>query len=184
MPGSPAADLIRVTESCTAGCADNGGIANLIYRSPNFASNWQGSFNWRASASYVLGAQSMKFGYQGGYLVDSQKNFSNSLGSSPTRSVTACRTVHPDDQPLPVEQRVRYDAFYAQEQWTLGRMTLQGALRFDHASSFSPREIGGVPFLPAVTCSRRPRASTPTTTSRRAAASPTICSATARRRSR
>ena len=37
MPGSPAGDLVRVTEQCAtaAGCANNGGIANLTYRSPN-----------------------------------------------------------------------------------------------------------------------------------------------------
>ena len=47
-------------------------------------------------------------------------------------------------------QRVRYDAFYAQEAWTLGRMTLQGALRLDIASSIFPEaQIGGVPFLPS-----------------------------------
>ena len=73
MPGSPAADLIRITEQCATGCANNGNIANLTYRSPNFGENWQGSYNWRASASYVLGAQNMKFGYQGGYLVDNRK---------------------------------------------------------------------------------------------------------------
>jgi len=30
-------------------------IANLTYRSPNFSVNWQGSFNWRASATIVRG---------------------------------------------------------------------------------------------------------------------------------
>src|SRR6185503_14097630 len=54
MPGSPAGDLVRITEQCAAGCTNNGGIANLTYRSPNYAANWQGSVNWRASASYVL----------------------------------------------------------------------------------------------------------------------------------
>jgi hypothetical protein len=39
--------------------------------------------------------------------------------------------------------RTRYHALYAQEQWTLGRMTLQGALRFDHAWSYSPEQVVG-----------------------------------------
>jgi Carboxypeptidase regulatory-like domain len=152
MPGSTIQDFVRVTEQCARGCADNGGIANLIYRSPNFSSNWQGSFNWRASASYVLGAQNMKFGYMGGYLIDTQKNFSSD-------SFTAYRTQNgvPDQiteliNRFPIDQRVRYDAFYAQEQWTIGRMTLQGALRFDRAWSFFPEAaVGGVRFLPTVT---------------------------------
>src|SRR5262249_28490422 len=44
---------------------------------------------------------------------------------------------------------VRYDSFYAQEQWTLGRLTMQGALRFDRAWSFFPEvTVGPVRFLP------------------------------------
>src|SRR5262249_54250705 len=44
--------------------------------------------------------------------------------------------------------RVRYDALYGQDQWTLGRFTLQGALRFDHAWSYSPDQtIGATNFL-------------------------------------
>ena len=40
-------------------------------------------------------------------------------------------------------------SFYAQDQWTLGRMTLQGALRFDRNWSFSPaQQIGPTNFLP------------------------------------
>ncbi len=31
-------------------------------------------------------------------------------------------------------------SFYVQDQWTLGRMTLQGALRFDRNWSFSPEQ--------------------------------------------
>ena len=50
---------------------------------------------------------------------------------------------------FPIRQRVRSDAFYAQEQWTLGRMTLQGALRYDHAWSYFPEQtVGPVRFFP------------------------------------
>jgi len=39
---------------------------------------------------------------------------------------------------------------YAQEQWTLNRLTLQGAIRYDHAWSYFPdQQIGPVRFLPA-----------------------------------
>jgi hypothetical protein len=152
MPGSPAGDLVRVTEQCAAGCANNGGIANLTYRSPNFSSNWQGSYNWRASASYVLGAQSLKFGYQGGYLADNRKDFSNGQFLTYRTNNGIPDQLTETINRFPVLQRVRYDAYYAQEGWTIGRMTLQGALRWDHASSIFPEaEIGGVRFLPAVT---------------------------------
>ncbi|HUK33687.1 MAG TPA: hypothetical protein VLV86_07245, partial [Vicinamibacterales bacterium] len=51
--------------------------------------------------------------------------------------------------PFQIHQDVRYDAFYAQDQWTLGRVTVQAALRYDHAWSYFPDEsIGGVRFFP------------------------------------
>ena len=44
---------------------------------------------------------------------------------------------------------MRYNAFYAQDQWTHGRLTLQGALRYDHAWSYYPaQQIGPTRFLP------------------------------------
>ena len=56
---------------------------------------------------------------------------------------------------------MRSDAFYAQEQWTRGRMTLQGALRYDHAWSYFPEQtVGPVRFFPTRDdLSRTPRAS-------------------------
>jgi hypothetical protein len=47
------------------------------------------------------------------------------------------------------DSRTRYDAFYAQDQWTRGRITVQGAVRYDHAWSYYPRQqIGPTNFLP------------------------------------
>jgi hypothetical protein len=66
MPGNPSRDIVRVVEQCARGCADNGNIANLTYRSQNWLSHYQGPISWRGSATYVTGAQSLKFGYQGG----------------------------------------------------------------------------------------------------------------------
>ena len=68
MPGNPTRDLVRVTEQCTAPAARPTATSRTCtYRSENWAANWQGTHSWRASASYVTGANSMKFGYQGGY---------------------------------------------------------------------------------------------------------------------
>src|SRR5262249_27787356 len=39
------------------------------------------------------------------------------------------------DGVVPFDETVRYDALYAQDQWTFKRVTLGGALRFDHATS-------------------------------------------------
>jgi hypothetical protein len=68
----------------------------------------------------------MKFGYQGGHLIDERKNFTNSefLQYRLNDGVPDQLTMVINQ--FPITQRVRYAAFYAQEQWTLGRMTLQG----------------------------------------------------------
>ncbi len=76
-PGSNFTQLVGMTEQCTAGCAGNGSIANLAYRSGTYRQNFQGTIGWRGSASYVTGAHSMKFGYQGGHLIDNQYVYTN-----------------------------------------------------------------------------------------------------------
>ena len=152
MPGSPAADLVRVVEQCTRGCAVNGNIAGLTFRSPNFSTNWQSSINWRGAATIVRGSESLKFGYQGALLIDSQKNFSNNQFLQYRVDNGVPNQLSELLNRFPIEQRVRTDAFYAQDQRTYGRVTLQGALRFDRAWSYFPEaSIGGVRFLPTVT---------------------------------
>ena len=37
-----------------------------------------------------------------------------------------------------VNARARQDSFYVQDQWTIDRFTLQGALRYDHPWSYFP----------------------------------------------
>ena len=150
MPGNPTRDLVRIVEQCAPTCAANGNIAGLTYRSANFAANSMKNINWRGSASYVTGAHSMKFGYIGHNHITDDKNFTNSqniqfrvnnaVPNQITENLLGAYTV---------SNRTRLDAFYAQEQWTLGRWTLQGALRFDYARSrFPEQEIGPTRFLP------------------------------------
>ena len=151
MPGNPSRDIVRVVEQCARGCADNGNIANLTYRSENWAADWQGNHNWRASASYVTGAQSVKAGYIGGFLVDNQNNSSNNQFLQYRTQNGVPDQITENINRFWIKNRVRYDAFYGQEQWTLGRVTLQGALRFDHVWSWYPAvDVGGVRFLPNV----------------------------------
>jgi hypothetical protein len=149
LPGSVTRDLVRVTELCTAGCPANGGIPNLTYRSGNWANHWMGQHNWHATMSYVTGAHNIKFGYQGTHYVDDEMYATNSTklayqfnNGQPLRIV---ETLHSNLRQL----RTKYHAVFAQEQWTVGRMTLQGALRYDHAWSYSPEQtVGPTRFLP------------------------------------
>ena len=148
MPGNPTRDMVRVVEQCTAGCAANGNIANLTYRSENWAANWQGTHSWRASASYVTGASAMKFGYQGGYLVENDKNFTNNTDLAYRFNNGVPNQITEMITPFDAKQRVRYDSLYAQEQWTRGRVTVQGAVRYDRAYSWFPEvTVGPTLFL-------------------------------------
>jgi hypothetical protein len=151
MPGTPALDFIQVTEQCAAGCAANGGIPNLVYRAGTQGTSWQSSNNWRASLSYVGGKHSTKFGYQGGYLMDDRFPYTNSQFVTYRMNNGKPDQINEIIDYNLIQQRVRYDAYYAQDQWTRGRLTLQGALRFDRATSIFPAAtIGGVRFLPTV----------------------------------
>ena len=67
---NPTHDLIKVTEQCAAGCPANGNRPGIVYRSQDYGDNRTGSYNWKASASYVTGAHSMKVGYQGTLMTD------------------------------------------------------------------------------------------------------------------
>jgi hypothetical protein len=143
-PGNPTRNLVRVQELS----ARNGAVAGLNYRSANWPENYDNPNTWRAAASYVTGAHSYKFGYIGGYLVEDIENHGNDLnlsytfnGGRPTSLTQTLRVFKQMD-------RVRYTALYAQDQWTLGRMTLQGAVRFDRAWSYSPAQtIGPTNYL-------------------------------------
>ena len=60
VPGNQTADIPRIVEQCTAGCANNGGIQNLTYASQNWVNNQGLQSTWRASASYVTGAHAIR----------------------------------------------------------------------------------------------------------------------------
>jgi hypothetical protein len=156
LPGLETENLIRVVEACAGGCAGNGNIPGLTYRSLNWFSNVNWNTQWNAAASLVTGSHSIKVGYQGALLIDQRKNFGNleylqyRVNNAIPDQITL--TINRFD----IRQSVRSDAFYAQEQWTVGRMTLQGALRYDHAWSYFPEQVvGPVRFFPnAVTYPR------------------------------
>jgi hypothetical protein len=143
--------FIAVTEQCTAGCPTNSNIANFVYRGLNaWSADWIGAHTWNAAASYITGANTMKFGYQGAYHTDNRApggndvayRFNNAIPNQLTEYINYFRSY----------SRVRYDALYAQDNFTRGRLTVQGAVRFDHSWSYYPEQsIGGVTFLPGTT---------------------------------
>jgi hypothetical protein len=141
--------LIPVTEQCTAGCPANGNIQGLVYRAQTWDASFMEPIRWNASATYVTGAHSYKVGYTGAYYWDTRNpagnvndlayRFNNGVPNQLTEGLYPYRT----------DTRVRMNALYVQDQWTTGKLTLQGALRYDHAWSYYPeQQLGPTRFLP------------------------------------
>jgi hypothetical protein len=134
--------LIRVVEQA-------GSIPGLTYRSQNWASHKSANNSWRASASYITGAHSLKVGYTGGFIMLRQRSYTNDqrLQYRFNNGIPNQLTMSPGDYDS--RPRVTTTAFYVQEQFTRGRLTLQGALRYDHAASYSlPQQVGPDRFIP------------------------------------
>jgi hypothetical protein len=136
------APFIPVTEQSTVAGTP---LANFVYHGfAGLGNNYQSHNVWRASVAYVTGSHSLKVGYQAAYEVtDSFGNFpkhglayrfGNGVPNQLTQRIT----------PWQQGNRTRYDGFYAQDQWTRGRVTLQGALRYEHAWSFFPEGKSGL----------------------------------------
>jgi hypothetical protein len=143
-PGAGASqDLISVTELSTTGTGVP--VPFFTYRSvADPLGNDQQHNVWRASMSYVTGAHNAKFGYQAAYQVQKQFNTGNPNMVAYTFFGGAPLSLTQYARPYQFSNRTRYDAIYAQDQWTVGRMTLQGGVRYEHAWSWHPAGENGL----------------------------------------
>jgi hypothetical protein len=137
--------LIPVTEQTTMY-----GSGNYSYRglydplAIAYADNDASPTNWRMTASYVTGAHNMKVGYQGSYQKSlqgrvpgqTQLQYRFSGGVPNAFSYYLAPRWEQND-------RTETGSAFVQDQWTKGRLTLQGGLRFDRAWSFAPAEGNG-----------------------------------------
>lgn len=141
IPPGASTGLVAVTEQSTAA-----GVLspNFTYRGwASSPSNNQQHNVWRASLAYVTGAHSFKVGYQAAYEVYRQiQNVDNQLSYTFNNGNPIQFTMR--DGPHELSNRTRYDGFYAQDQWTHQRLTLQGALRYEHAWSWFPAGENGI----------------------------------------
>jgi hypothetical protein len=143
-PGQVAPDgtmsLIPVTEQS----AIDNHRANFTYRGlSTYNATSANPNNWRASMSYVTGSHNVKIGYQGAYQIDNNTviandpllayRFNNGVPNRFTFRLPAWAAAN----------RTSTTSFYAQDGWTHGRLTLQGALRYDRAKSWSPADGNG-----------------------------------------
>ena len=121
--------------------------ANYVYRAlSQYSDNYGNPNNWRASASYVTGSHNMKVGYQGAFLRADTETVRNAslLNYRFNQGVPNQFTFA---LPWQTADRTSTAALYVQDSWTRGRMTLQGALRYDRAWSWSNAEHNGSPAI-------------------------------------
>jgi len=111
---------------------------NMTYRSQNWYENNTNAVNWTGSASYVTGSHSMKFGYQGYWWKDDRQMFLNSQSLQYTLIGGVPTSIQEYINGYKVNARAMDTSFYAQDQWTLKRLTLQRALRYDAPWSWFP----------------------------------------------
>ncbi len=146
---NPTRDLIRVAEQCASGCAANGNIPGLVYRSQDFSVAHTGSYLWKGSASYVTGTHSVKVGYQHTFMTDDRTWFTNNQNLTYRLNNGVPNQLTESISPWVNNSRAAWDGVFVQEQWTRDRITLQGALRFDRATSWFPAQHEGpARFLP------------------------------------
>jgi hypothetical protein len=146
---NPTRDLVRVVEQCASGCAANGNIPGLAYRSQDFSDAHTGSYLWKTSIAFVTGTHSVKVGYQHALMTDDRTWMTNNQSLTYRVDNGVPNQLTQSISPWVNDARAGWDAVFVQEQWTRGPLTLQGAVRFDRAGSWFPAQREGPSrFLP------------------------------------
>ena len=118
--------------------------ANYTYRAlSEYRDDTASPNNWNASLAYVTGSHNMKVGYQGAFQAASTVRHANPtlLSYNFNQGVPNAFTVRIPE--WGTADRTWTQSFFAQDTWTRGRLTLQGALRYDRAWSYSPAGLSG-----------------------------------------
>jgi hypothetical protein len=139
---------IGVTEQSTAINPATGAQyaprSNYVYRAVSeYREDTASPNNWNTSLAYVTGSHSMKVGYQGAFQAASTIRRSNPslLSYRFNQGIPNQFTVRIPD--WGTADRTWTQSFFAQDTWTRGRLTLQGAVRYDRAWSYSPAGLSG-----------------------------------------
>jgi hypothetical protein len=129
----------------------------MRYRSQFWLNNKTRGSQFNASAAYITGSHSMKFGYQGAYWRDDREQHVNSqslgyIGVSIPGVPFFPLSINEYINPFVVNARAMQASFFAQDSWTMNRLTLQGGLRYDHPWSWFPEQtIPRQRFFPGAT---------------------------------
>jgi hypothetical protein len=145
--------LIRVQEQ-------GGILPGLIYRAPTtfggtntagyWSRPWGATHTWRGAASYVTGSHNVKVGGSYAYHMNTSVSFYNDA-----RLAYRFQNGMPNQltmfglQGARINTRTGIAALFAQDQWTIHRMTLQGGIRFEKIGTHFPEQrVGPDRFIP------------------------------------
>ena len=145
---NPGRDLVRITDNATV-INPTGSVGTMTYRSQNWLINKTDGANWFMSSSFITGSHSMKFGYQGNWWKDDRGEYTNNQslaytfgggtrGADGSFIPSRPNTITEYANPYFNNARAAMSSFFAQDQWTLKRLTLQGGIRYDHPWSWFP----------------------------------------------
>jgi hypothetical protein len=123
---------------------------NMVYRSMvNFNNTLVPNFSYRLGASYITGSHAFKVGFNRthGYLQATTYNFqpfqyrfNNAVPNQITMYPTPYTTQANEDNDM---------GLYVQDRWTMNRMTINAAMRFDYfGTSFPEQTFGPATLLP------------------------------------
>lgn len=138
--------MIGVTER-----SNRYGRAGMSYRAPFGWGVYDAvPWNWRASWAYVTGAHNAKVGYQGTLMKYDWVTYTNPslmryFFNTPAASATGVPigVSYTTSSYFEFANRAEAHAIFVQDQWTRGRLSLQGALRWDTVSSWMPADHNG-----------------------------------------
>ncbi len=128
-----------------------GAIPNLNYRGRvgTYNNSWNNNFHWRFNVSYITGSHAFKVGANDAYGYYENETYAlNPLNYRFNNGVPNRITMRaqPDTQKNHVDQDF---GLFAQDKWTIDRLTVSLGLRYDHfANSFPEQELGPTLFTP------------------------------------
>ena len=121
---------------------------NRSYRARDqYADNWTPNFNVRFAASYITGAHAVKVGFNRGQGSVTSRNFDNQPVSYRVNTVNGVpipNQITLRSMPFTTINKIDHDAgIFAQDKWSIGRLTTTFGVRFDFfRSSFGAVTVG------------------------------------------
>jgi hypothetical protein len=144
--------MIAVTDQA-ANVPGLGVVANLNYRARGGANannnSWNENLHYRFNVSYITGAHAFKFGMNNAHGYHENQSYqTNTLAYRFNNGVPNQLTMRA--LPHTIKNNVDQDlGLFAQDKWTIDRLTVSLGIRFDyHANSFPEQTLGPTRFTP------------------------------------